>query len=135
MIPHNLGCGDFPGEMMLASPTGSSGNATLTTQKATESMQKVQIVLLDDFLTGSLERLDFIKIDTEGFEDRVLAGAGALIDAYHPTVYIELSSEYLNSSERATQWLREHGYIFEIKPDLSCAHNGDNFIAIHSSRV
>lgn len=135
VITHNVGCGDVPGEMMLASPTGSSGNATLTNPAAaTGPLQKVRIVCLDDYLTV-LERLDFIKIDTEGFEDHVLAGAGALMDAYHPTVYIELSSEYRQSSERAIQWLRDHGYIFEIEPDLSCAHNGDNFIAIHSSRV
>lgn len=136
VIPHNVGCGNIPGEMMLASPSGSSGNATLMNpETATGPMQKVQIVRLDDCLAGCLTRLDFMKIDTEGFEDHVLAGAGALMDAYHPTVYIELSSEYRHSSERAIQWLREHGYIFEMEPDLSCAHNGDNFIAIHSSKV
>lgn len=132
---HNVGCGDTPGEMMLASPSGSSGNATLTQQEVTVGpRQKVQIIRLDDWFAGKLDRLDFIKIDTEGFEDHVLAGAGALFDAYHPTVYIELSSEYRQSSERAIQWLRDRGYTFEREPDLTQSHNGDNFIAVHSSK-
>ncbi len=132
---HNMGCGDSPGEMMLASPSGSSGNATLTQlDVAVGSRQKVQVIRLDDWFAGKLDRLDLIKIDTEGFEDHVLAGAAALIDDYHPTVYIELSSEYRQSSERAIQWLRDHGYAFEKSPDITDAHNGDNFIAIHSSK-
>lgn len=136
ITPYNLGCGDVPGEMMLASPTESSGNATLTSpESATGARQRVQIVRLDDFFAESLERLDFIKIDTEGFEDHVLVGATRLIDAYQPTIYIELAAEYRDSSQRSIQWLRDHGYVFEVEPDLSSAHNGDNFIASHSSKV
>lgn len=132
---HNVGCGDVPGEMLLASPTGSSGNATLTNPQATAGpQQKVNIVVLDEYLGRALNRLDFIKIDTEGFEDHVLAGACALIDSYHPTIYIELSSDYMGPSERAIQWLRDHGYTFETEPDLFAAHNGDNFIAVHSAK-
>jgi FkbM family methyltransferase len=133
--PHNVGCGDVVGEMTLASPTGSSGNATLTQpERSTGPVQKVQIVILDDYLQARITRLDFLKIDTEGFEDHVLAGAERLINTYHPTIYIELASEYLQSSQNAIRWLRAHGYKFEVEPDMTSAHNGDNFIAYYSTR-
>jgi FkbM family methyltransferase len=135
VIPHNVGCGDIVGEMTLASPTGSSGNATLTqVDKTTGPVQKVQIVILDEYLADLITRLDFLKIDTEGFEDHVLAGAERLINTYRPTIYIELASEYLQSSQNAIRWLRDHGYKFEVEPDMTSAHNGDNFIAYHPTR-
>lgn len=136
VIPHNVGCGDCVGEMMLSSPTGSSGNATLTqTSSAIGPVQKVRIVRLDEYLSPQITRLDFLKIDTEGFEDHVLEGAAGLIDAYRPTIYIELASEYLQSSERAIEWLKRHDYIFESEPDMQQSHNGDNYIALHRSKL
>lgn len=136
VTPHNVGCGEVVSEMMLASPTGSSGNATLTQPHNTKGpVQKVRIVVLDDYLAPLIGRLDFLKIDTEGFEDHVLAGAERLIDTYQPTIYIELASEYLQSSQNAIRWLKNHGYVFETEPDLTASHNGDNFIAVHSSKT
>lgn len=132
---HNVGCGEAEGEMTLSSPNESSGNATLTLVEAASSSQKVTIVRLDDYLLPRLQRLDFLKIDTEGFEDHVLAGAGRLIDTFHPTIYIELAEEYFDSSQKAIEWLRRHEYVFEEEPDLGKAKNGDNFIVVHKSKL
>jgi FkbM family methyltransferase len=135
VTPHNVGCGAVVGELKLASPTGSSGNATLTQTTTTMGpVQDVKIVVLDNYLSPVISRLDFLKIDTEGFEDQVLEGARQLIETYKPIIYIELASEYLQSSMKAIKLLRSHGYHFEVEPDMTAAHNGDNFIAYHPSQ-
>jgi hypothetical protein len=48
---------------------------------------KVQQITLDSL---SHWRPDFIKIDVEGYEGVVLAGAGSILTGYLPTLFIEL---------------------------------------------
>lgn len=45
-----------------------------------------QVVRLDDF---GLMELDFLKIDVEGYEGAVIAGAMEVIGAYRPTIVLE----------------------------------------------
>jgi FkbM family methyltransferase len=134
---YNVGCGESEGTMTL-NCTASSGNSTLHSSKDVEheirSTQEVRIVRLDDFFAIKLQRLDLLKIDTEGFEDAVLAGAVGLLRKFTPTIYLELTSEYLDSSQRAVRILRENGYLFEREPILEQCHNGENFIAFHESK-
>jgi hypothetical protein len=90
----------------------------------------VRIVKLDDFLGSKLDRLNFLKIDTEGYEDEVLSGATELIRRFHPTIYIELCTAYLACSERAIQFLLDLGYTFDREIDLQHSSNGNNFFAL-----
>jgi Methyltransferase FkbM domain len=85
--------------------------------------QTVRIVKLDDFLGPKLERLDFVKIDTEGYEDEVPTGAVELIQKFKPIIYIELCSEYLISSQNAGRFLRHHGYTFDRELALDESSN------------
>lgn len=134
----NLGCGTEARVETLMVPA-SSGNATIKREgvELHGSVREVQIKIdsLDKVLLDRLTRLDFLKTDTEGFEDQVLLGAEKLIFRFQPVIYIELSQEYLESSLRAIAWLREHGYSFDPEPDLSDARNGDNFLAIPAGKV
>ena len=50
--------------------------------------EAVEIRRLDDIWPAD-QRVDFIKIDVEGFEDFVVDGARALIDRWHPVVFFE----------------------------------------------
>jgi len=129
---HNAGCGEFPAEMDLHL-TESSGNSSLRAEAANLSglrqKQRVRIEVLDEFLAPHISRLDFLKIDTEGFEDQVLKGSRGLIRRFQPVVYIELSAEYQNSSLCAVDFLKSEGYSFDSEPDFDNAHTGDNFIA------
>jgi FkbM family methyltransferase len=135
--PYNFGCGAEEGQMTLFYPE-SSGHATLrpdeTMKKSDHKEQKVRIVKLDDFLGARISRLDFIKIDTEGFEDEVLTGAANLIHAFSPVIYIELCSDYSASSQRAVSILRKLGYSFDREVDLEDSHNGDNYFAIPNQK-
>lgn len=128
---YNMGCGEQESTMTLYCPH-SSGCASLrpTTEVSREAHeQRVQIVRLDDFLGRNLQRLDFLKIDTEGFEDEVLSGASGILRQFKPVVYIELCSQYLASSERAMRILRDLGFTFREEVDLRRAFDGDNFLA------
>lgn len=135
---YNMGCGKEETQLTLYSP-GSSGNATLrpdaSLEKSTKSTQTVRIALMDDFLGPKLNRLDFIKIDTEGFEDDVLLGASRLIEKYKPVIYVELGSLYPVSSANAIRFLRGHGYTFDREPDIEKSYSGDNFFAIPADRT
>jgi FkbM family methyltransferase len=67
---------------------------------------------LDDVVEG---RVDFIKLDAEGAEGRVLAGAARIIESYRPTVTSEFSLEMLGrvsgvSGEDYLKWFTSRGY-------------------------
>lgn len=129
----NLGCGNVRGQETLLVPA-SSGNATIRRSGVHLAGAcreiNIEIDTLDHVILPLAPTVDFLKIDTEGFEDQVLAGANEVVARYRPVVYLELSQEYGDSSARAVAWLRERGYTFERDPDLASAHNGDNFLAI-----
>ncbi len=134
----NLGCGTEARTETLMVPV-SSGNATIKRDgvELHGSVREVQIKIdsLDKVLLDRLQKLDFLKIDTEGFEDQVLAGAEKVVERFRPVFYIELSQEYNKSSQAAIAWLKARGYVFEKEPDLSSAHNGDNFIVFPSEKA
>jgi len=50
----------------------------------------VPCVSLDDFVAGQLNSLDLIKMDVEGAEGSVLAGATKTLQQFHPNLIIEL---------------------------------------------
>jgi len=131
---YNMGCSDEKTTLSL-NLTESSGNSSMRVREElhgkVRAVQQVEVVVLDDYLGDKLQRLDLIKIDTEGFEDRVLAGARELLRRFKPTVYIELASEFRDSSESAIAILKNEGYKFVVEPDFDSAHTGDNFLAQH----
>jgi len=130
--PYNMGCGKEESSLVLYSPL-SSGHATLRPSAGMEGRtpekRVVRIVKLDDFLGPKLERLDLLKIDTEGYEDEVLAGAAGIIEKFKPIIYIELCSEYLTSSQNAGRFLHDRGYTFDRELALDESSNGANFLA------
>jgi FkbM family methyltransferase len=61
---------------------------------------------------------NFIKIDAEGYEMKVLYGAAKTIITLHPTMVIEVNREALRrqavTPEHIFRWLNEVGYTYEI---------------------
>jgi FkbM family methyltransferase len=53
--------------------------------EAAEERETVPVAKLDDF---QLERVDFIRLDVDGFESEVLEGAAETIQRNHPVLYI-----------------------------------------------
>lgn len=78
----------------------------------------VATVTLDAWMDRNrwLDRLDLLKIDTEGMELAVLIGAAATLSGYAPMVYAEIAEEQLRragaSSAEVETVLEDRGYRF-----------------------
>lgn len=103
----------------------------LSTQEFTV---KVPVRTLDNvFDSFKMDRLDFIKIDVEGYELFVLEGAKKILNQSNPIVYLEMNHWCLNVMQRITlpefreRLLSIFPYIFAIEDysflDFSCANN------------
>jgi hypothetical protein len=73
-------------------------------------------VTLDDFVAEhAIDRLDFIKVDTEGAEINVLTGAADTIRRFRPGMFIEVNPEalarYGHRPEELRETIRELGYL------------------------
>lgn len=63
----------------------------------------VEVTTLDAHLLSRLHRCDFLHLDAEGYEPRILEGAKGLIECFHPAILTEVSDQWLlraGSSER-----------------------------------
>jgi FkbM family methyltransferase len=81
---HPTALGDKEGEGSLLVPKVNSGAAFLT--KTIKGNESVSIRPLDSF---SLDCVDFIKIDCEGFEYQVIQGALGTLERCSPVICIE----------------------------------------------
>lgn len=82
--------GDAPGTcaIPLNDPTHRhNAGATEVSAEAGPQTDRVALITVDSL---GLSRCDLIKIDTEGFEDRVIRGARATLSACRPVLYVEV---------------------------------------------
>jgi len=110
---HDLALGDNPGTASLATKALNSGGTHVV--PFNESSTCVQVTTLDDFCDHQgLTRLDLIKIDVEGFEERVLRGGHRSLRRWQPVLLLELEPARLrdkcSSVEHVVATLRELGY-------------------------
>jgi len=108
ILPYAAGESRYTGTMWLA----GSGSTLLPGIVRGETVE-VEVAPLDELV----DRADVIKIDTEGYEWRVLQGATRLIDAQKPALVIEhhdFRPQYaatVNDYPKIKKFLRERGYI------------------------
>ena len=130
---YNVGCGESDRSITIYCPK-SSGNATMRPDPGMErsaiDRYTVNIVNLDAFLGPKLDRFDFFKVDSEGFEDEIVAGAVGILTKFKPVIYIELSAKHLASSQKAANILTGLGYTFTPELDLENSALGQNFFAL-----
>ena len=84
--------------------------------------EPVEATSIDVFVSANnIQRLDFIKIDTEGWETHVLKGGVSSINRFHPTFLMELVEANLSCSGDTLQsvWnkMLEWGYRPYISTD------------------
>lgn len=79
--------------------------------------EKVKTIRLDDLLTGE-KKIDLIKIDTQGYEEKVIMGAKEIIKKQSPTLFLEYtpngSKKMLNYLRSIYKWIRTIDYWFYI---------------------
>lgn len=68
------------------------------------------LVSIDRYMeTTGLEKLDLVKIDVEGAEDRVIRGMAKTLETFHPVVLLEIHANDGSESE-ALGRLQAAGY-------------------------
>ena len=92
---HELALGASQGELAFMDNPTSASASHLSVDNTTlgDAQHRVKVSTLDAETTElDLPRLDFIKIDVEGFECDVLTGAKATLARYKPQVFVEFNS-------------------------------------------
>jgi len=104
VIPVNVGLGKESGSFELTfSPNDRSGGFVSNLICATEghAVEKITISQGDAYIEShNLPKIDFIKIDVEGFEKSVIEGLAGTIARDRPIVVLELNHWCLNAFQR-----------------------------------
>ncbi|MCX6056535.1 MAG: FkbM family methyltransferase, partial [Chloroflexi bacterium] len=125
------------------SPDAGANGSLIPFSVKPDDRIEVEVDTLDN-LFGALPRLDFLKIDTEGNELKVLIGGRQILLRHKPHICFEVSStiwSYLEQSVDALfNYLRSLDYeLFVLKDDLLYPYKWlderiINMLAIHTSR-
>jgi FkbM family methyltransferase len=95
-----------------------------TIDYAGPNMPEIKCIAVDSL---GLTRLDLMKIDVEGMEEEVLAGARKTITACHPILLVEWIK---SPKEQLRQSLEDLGYtVFELGITLVAAHQSDGCLS------
>lgn len=128
LVPAALSDHDGELEMFTSDDTraNASFNEGLSSLQRSEfrhvPLGRVSVRRLDDVVRREgLTRVDLVKIDTEGSERQVLAGASETLARFHPMLLVELNDEAFGSAgysgEDLAHTLRALGYeLFELDP-------------------
>lgn len=98
---------------------------TGNTYASEEGNQTITIRKLDDM---NLPKIDYIKVDTEGFEIEVLKGGENMIKEYKPFIHVEVKERILKkqgiSSNDVNDYLNSINYkeVFKISSEKVYAH-------------
>lgn len=120
--------GDFQGSAVISGNRLNIGgftalrNQNFPNQDSAErglGSSSVKIFTLDSFLEH-LDNLQFIKIDVEGFEMKVINGAAQTIFKFKPIIAFEQwPSDFVDSKSKVIEALIEMGYVFFWQTDYS----------------
>lgn len=107
---------DGEAEFLLAADPTSSSLAHLDRIEKAKKM-KVVVTSLDTYAQQQrLTHVDALKVDVEGAEDEVLAGAEWLLSQFSPGL-IEIEIENRNGPGPVVERLRSHGYSIVVRQD------------------
>ena len=114
---HDVALADRVGEAALDTSAANSGRANVVAPDTAAT--PVKLTTLDTFCDEKqLTRLDLVKIDVEGFEERLLLGSRQALRRWQPVLLIEIDPPRLrekgSSAERVMALLREQGYHFFV---------------------
>lgn len=116
---YNKGLGDAAGAGWLHHWTGNQG-ASFVSEEGQPGGDPIEITTLDDIDFG--ERVDFFKIDVEGFETKVLKGGRRFFKRYRPPATSEVFPRVLravggSSAEEYLSLWEEYGYEVRLYED------------------
>lgn len=86
---NNWAVGVTNGWIEMIKSVENSGNCRVAVQKDRAERTKLRCIQLDSYDRAFAAGVDFIKIDTEGFEVPVIMGAAKIIQTHKPFIMIE----------------------------------------------
>jgi FkbM family methyltransferase len=113
---HKVAVSDRSGPVFVSYGAVNSGNTTVSRERSGASSHAAEAVSLDDIVAG--RRVDFLKIDVQGWEAHVLRGACATVTGNRPLrVRLEILPRALraagSSPDEVLGLLREAGLDVE----------------------
>jgi FkbM family methyltransferase len=110
----NFGLGDEVGKFYVEVIDENNAGMNRISKDNTSNIA-VEVKILDDFLaTTDLKKIDFVKVDVEGFEYKALKGGEKALRKWHPILFIELDDVTLkaqnSSPKQLLQFLNDVGY-------------------------
>jgi FkbM family methyltransferase len=102
----NSALGSAPGEAQITFSASNRSGAFVSSHTSVSRdhvHEKIVVRRLDEVMpTLDVPRVDFIKIDVEGFEQSVLTGGAQTIARFRPVVMLELNHWCLNAFQRTS---------------------------------
>jgi FkbM family methyltransferase len=106
IVPLNIALGDYNGNGVLHHDKSSLGHSFFKPVCCTE-VENVKVATLDSL---NVSHIDFIKINAEGMELRILQGAQSTLCKMHPTIAIATMSHPEKQVRLTKKFLRKLGY-------------------------
>lgn len=111
---YNKGCGSKEEILTIYSTNKNIGGSSVIPSPDKRENGKIEIIVPDNILENE-KRVDFIKIDVEGYELEVLKGLKNTIQKFHPKIFLEYSPYYYelkdeNISREIVEFLLENNY-------------------------
>ncbi len=99
---------------------------------------QVEMTTLDHFVESSKIRPDIIKIDVDGYEGSVIAGAKNFLNNHDPLIFLELHGEWIQryaySSTSIAESLIAHNYHF-FDLNLKSIEDFESAFAVFANRI
>ncbi len=100
-----------------------TGNASIVIDDSDGRFQckMIEVDTLDNiFPSLNVKRLDFIKVDIEGHEDRFLNGASSTIGQFRPIIHMEINESYysrrgLDATTLFEEWAKSANYAYALR--------------------
>lgn len=128
----NIGLGNSEGSFKLIVDSESNRGCNKINIDATgKESHTVTVKVLDNWVKEhAVNKIDFIKIDVEGFEMNVLKGAEKVLQEHHPLLFIELDDHNLklqnSSASELIYFLEQNGYsITHSETDIKISSTDD----------
>jgi FkbM family methyltransferase len=134
--PVKLGLGNTTAQLKLSINEGNRGINKITESVTEGKYGVVNIVKLDDFVTDTrINKIDLIKIDTEGYEVNILKGAEKTLLKFKPVLFIEIDEEHLveqhSSAKDTIAYIKSLGYEITSDKTGKVVDVNDDFINCH----
>jgi FkbM family methyltransferase len=129
---HRIAASDVSGSATLALPQGgkgTEGRASLEGLEESTRAVDVETCRIDDL---KFEGVNFMKIDVEGHERAVIAGAMNLIQTEHPLLVVELEERH-GGIAPAVDLLAEWGYGAKVRVEGRWVELDDFDLAAHQA--